>query len=221
MRETLIPPKEATPARVTPKGHAMRESLLRSAAKMFAELGYEQTRVSDLVTQAGTSHGNFYRHFKDKDEILLAVLRPLIEDVRVSSRAGTNSRRLPTEAEFVERNIAFFRVYSKHRRLLRVMREAASRGGHASTFLQLWLSQRELFVSRTERWLSGLQAQKMIAPNISPRALAEALGSMTEQIAYVRIGLAKKTLSAKDIDELGRTCGHIWYASLAGSAPSK
>jgi AcrR family transcriptional regulator len=200
----------------------MRELLLTAAAKMFAELGYEQTRVSDLVQHARTSHGNFYRHFKDKDEILLAVLEPLIEEVRASSRAAaTDPDRLPTEAEFAERNVAFFRVYAKHRRLLRVMREAASRGGSASSFLKLWLAQRDLFILRTERWLVSLQSRGLVARTLSPRSLAEALGSMTEQLAYVKIGLAARALPAKEIDELGRTCGRIWYLSIAGSSATK
>ncbi len=216
-----IPVVSTLPTRLTAKGHAMRESLLVAAAKMFAELGYEQTRVSDLVTHAGTSHGNFYRHFKDKDEILLEVLRPLIDDVRVTSSADSSADRLPTEAEFAERNTAFFRVYAKHRRLLRVMREAASRGGHESSFLELWLSQRQRFVSRTERWLRRLQATGAIAKTLDPHSLAEALGSMTEQLAYVKIGLAPKSVPASEIEELGRTCGRIWYASLtATGAPT-
>jgi AcrR family transcriptional regulator len=221
-REPRLPAQPAAPARLTPKGRAMRELLLTAAAKMFAELGYEQTRVSDLVQHAQTSHGNFYRHFKDKDEILLAILEPLIEEVRASSRAGaTHVDRLPTEAEFADRNIAFFRVYAKHRRLLRVMREAASRGGSASSFLKLWLAQRDLFIMRTERWLGGLQARGLIARTLAPRALAEALGSMTEQLAYVKIGLAARSVPAKEIEELGRTCGRIWFLSIAGSGVSK
>jgi AcrR family transcriptional regulator len=208
------PAQAVSAPRLTPKGRAMRESLLAAAAELFAELGYEQTRVADLVERARTSHGNFYRHFKDKDEVLLAALEPLLVEVRESSRAGSKADGLPTEAQFVERNVAFFRIYAKHRRLLRVMREAAARGP-ASSFLALWLEQRGLFVHRTERWLAGLQSRKLISDGISAAALAEALGSMTEQLAYVKVGLATRTPSAKQIDELGRTCGRIWYLALA------
>jgi AcrR family transcriptional regulator len=217
-RETRSPAESGTPLRPTAKGRAMRESLVNAATELFAELGYEQTRVTDVVTRANTSHGNFYRHFKDKDEILLAVLEPLIKEVRGSSRARTGAAKagLPTEAELCERNIDFFRVYAKHRRLLRVMREAASRGGSASSFLKLWLEQREFFITRTERWLAGLQARKLISPAISTRMLAEALGSMTEQLAYVSIGLAPRKKPLKEIEELGRTCGRIWYLAIAG-----
>jgi AcrR family transcriptional regulator len=217
-RESRLPAEAGTPLRPTAKGRAMRESLLAAAAELFAELGYDQTRVTDVVTRANTSHGNFYRHFKDKDEILLAVLEPLIKEVRASSRARSRADAdgLPTEADLCERNVDFFRVYAKHRRLLRVMREAAARGGSASSFLKLWLEQREFFIARTERWIAGLQARHLIAPTMHARMLAEALGSMTEQLAYVTIGLAPRKKSAKEIDELGRTCGRIWYLAIAG-----
>ena len=212
------PSPPAAPPRLTPKGRAMRASLLAAASEMFAELGYDATRVSDLVERARTSHGNFYRHFKDKDEILVAALEPLLEAVRESSRGGAKTTGVPTEAEFVERNVAFFRMYAKHRRLLRVMREAASRGGPASSFLALWLEQRGHFVARTQRWLANLQALDLIDPGIAPLALAEALGWMTEQLAYVKIGLSARALPAKQVDGLGRTCGRIWYLAIVGSA---
>ena len=217
LRRSTAPPPAA---RLTPKGQAMRDLLMTAAAEMFAELGYEQTRVADLVAHAGTSHGNFYRHFKDKDEILVAVLEPLIADVRESSRAGSDPYRLPTEAEFAERNISFFRVYAKHRKLLRVMREAASRGGSASTFLKLWLAQRKVFIARTEQWLECLKSRGLVSSSLSPRLTAEALGSMTEQLAYVKIGLASRALPAREIEELGETCGRIWHLSIVGPSLS-
>jgi AcrR family transcriptional regulator len=206
----------ASPLRLTPKGRAMRESLLAAGAVMFGELGYQRTRVSDIVARASTSHGNFYRHFKDKDEILLAILEPLIEEVRRDSRRRPPDGAVPGEADLVESNLAFFLTYAKHRHLLRVMREAASHGGASSSFLELWFRQRDTFVSRTEHWLTRLQRAKLVDAKLSCLDTAEALGSMTEQLAFVKIGLPPVAPKKAEIERMARTCGHIWFVTIFG-----
>ncbi len=213
------PPVERTdssPLRLTPKGRAMRESLISAGSVMFGELGYQRTRVSDIVARASTSHGNFYRHFKDKDEILFAILEPLIEEVRRDSRRRPPVGAAPSEADLIESNLAFFLTYARHRHLLRVMREAASHGGASSSFLQLWLRQRDTFISRTEHWLTRLQRAGLIDPELSCLDTAEALGSMTEQLAFVKIGLRPSAPKRPEIERLARTCGHIWFVTIFG-----
>jgi AcrR family transcriptional regulator len=52
-----------------------RERLLRAAADVFAERGYDGTRVADIAAAAGVSNGALYAHFDSKVELLLAALR--------------------------------------------------------------------------------------------------------------------------------------------------
>jgi AcrR family transcriptional regulator len=52
-----------------------RERLLRAAADVFAERGYDGTRVADIAAAAGVSNGALYAHFGSKAELLLAALR--------------------------------------------------------------------------------------------------------------------------------------------------
>lgn len=52
-----------------------RERLLRAAADVFAERGYDGTRVADIAAAAGVSNGALYTHFHSKAELLLAALR--------------------------------------------------------------------------------------------------------------------------------------------------
>lgn len=44
------------------------------ADRLFYEQGFEATSFADIATVAGLSRGNFYYHFKSKDEILTAVI---------------------------------------------------------------------------------------------------------------------------------------------------
>ena len=52
-----------------------RERLLRAAADVFAERGYDGTRVADIAAAAGVSNGALYAHFGSKAELLTGALR--------------------------------------------------------------------------------------------------------------------------------------------------
>jgi AcrR family transcriptional regulator len=52
-----------------------RERLLRAAADVFAERGYDGTRVADIAAAAGVSNGALYAHFGSKAALLAAALR--------------------------------------------------------------------------------------------------------------------------------------------------
>src|SRR5215470_9045301 len=62
------------PAPVTPKGHATRAFILQSAAEAFAERGYSDTTLSELIARSGLTKGAFYFHFASKEQLALAVL---------------------------------------------------------------------------------------------------------------------------------------------------
>jgi AcrR family transcriptional regulator len=52
-----------------------RERLLSAAAEIFAERGYDGTRVADIAAAAGVSNGALYAHFASKAELLTQALR--------------------------------------------------------------------------------------------------------------------------------------------------
>jgi AcrR family transcriptional regulator len=207
----------ALPDPPTPKGVAMRDRLLTAAAAVFARKGYELTRVEDIARTAKTSYGNFYRHFRNKDEVLIAVLRPLLDEVYRASRGRGGKTLKPSEADFVQITIDYLRIYAKHRKLLRVMREAAARGNEAS-FFSMWIAERSRFTKRSAAWLTRLKARGEIAADLDPEMLAETLGAMTEQVAYVKIGLAREKPSDAEIRSIGSHCAKVWRRGVFGSA---
>lgn len=51
-----------------------RERIVEAADAQFYQRGFEKTSFADIAEQVKLSRGNFYYHFKTKDEILRAVI---------------------------------------------------------------------------------------------------------------------------------------------------
>ena len=51
-----------------------RESIVEAADRLFYRHGYDHTSFADIADVVHISRGNFYHHFKSKDEILRAVI---------------------------------------------------------------------------------------------------------------------------------------------------
>ena len=53
---------------------ATRERLLEAAEKVFAEKGYYEAAVDEIVQESSTSKGSVYFHFPNKESLFLAVM---------------------------------------------------------------------------------------------------------------------------------------------------
>ena len=68
--------------RLTAQGAERKQQLLDCAAQLFAERGYADTRVIDIVRAAGVAKGLFYWYFENKEQLF----RELAEDIRLRLR---------------------------------------------------------------------------------------------------------------------------------------
>lgn len=53
--------------------------VLRAALKLFAQQGFEATSTAQIAEEAGVASGSVYKQFKNKQELLVAVLAPLFQ----------------------------------------------------------------------------------------------------------------------------------------------
>lgn len=56
------------------EGETSRERILDAAAEIAGERGYEGTSINRIVERSGLPASSIYWHFKDKDELLAAVI---------------------------------------------------------------------------------------------------------------------------------------------------
>ena len=57
------------------KGERTRERILAEARLLFKQKGFGATTINDLLDASGTTKGNLYFHFSDKEAVALEVLR--------------------------------------------------------------------------------------------------------------------------------------------------
>lgn len=59
-----------------------REQIIDAADQLFYRQGYERTSFADIAGAVGISRGNFYHHFRSKDDILEAVIALRLANTR-------------------------------------------------------------------------------------------------------------------------------------------
>lgn len=62
------------------------ERIVRSAAHLFATLGFAHTSMPAIAKRSGITPGAIYRHFESKAELLIAVVRYALETLPTSVR---------------------------------------------------------------------------------------------------------------------------------------
>lgn len=74
---------------------ATRDAIIEAADRLFYQQGYERTSFADVAGAVGISRGNFYHHFKTKDDILDAVIDHRLAGTRAMldgwETAGSNA----------------------------------------------------------------------------------------------------------------------------------
>lgn len=79
------------------RANGKREKIVRSAAKLFLERGYDNVSINDIIDVVGGSKGTIYSNFGSKEKLFEAVVEQMCSDVtiRVDTRAvGTLEEQL-------------------------------------------------------------------------------------------------------------------------------
>lgn len=62
------------------KSEATRQLLIDAAYNLFYENGLQRTSIDTITSKVNLSRGAFYHHFKNKKELILAVIKSKVHD---------------------------------------------------------------------------------------------------------------------------------------------
>jgi AcrR family transcriptional regulator len=113
-----------TPKYIQEQKDAKRRHILDTATKVFAERGYYNTKVKDILDKAGVSTGSFYFYFNNKEELFeilydemiktyLSVLQDVIDTM--TDNAENIVKSISTTITFS------LRTFQKNKELARIM----------------------------------------------------------------------------------------------------
>src|SRR5262245_27093174 len=60
--------------------HDTHQKILESARRLFNQKGFSDVSIDEIMENAGFTHGGFYRHFSNKDELYAAAVRLFLCD---------------------------------------------------------------------------------------------------------------------------------------------
>lgn len=95
---------------------ARRREVVATAARLFAERGYDGTSMSELTTATGLAAGGLYHYIEGKDDLLIAICDELLEPLLAQAREIVAAGAAPVEQlrELVEAWVAHVVEHRDH-----------------------------------------------------------------------------------------------------------
>lgn len=97
-----------------------RARILRAAEELFAEKGFDGSRVDEIARKAGVNKALIYYYFKSKDDILDALFTSAIKDVIELIESTYDDLQLD-ESEIARMFDTLTQLVSRKKRILKVM----------------------------------------------------------------------------------------------------
>jgi AcrR family transcriptional regulator len=185
-----------------------RSSLMRSAAKVFAERGLERASIDEVAEGAGYTKGAFYANFKSKEDLFLAML-----DEGFAQRLEALDRILASERDVEEQaregGADFVRYISADPEWQRLFFEFAAYASRNDDFRDALLGR---YRSLRER-IAALHGTRLERLGTDPLLELDQLALMTFALAN---GIALEQLLEPDLvdEQLFATMLMIFFAGL-------
>ncbi len=94
----------------TARGRRTRDALLDATVELVSERGFHAVGIADIGAAAGVTGAAIYRHFRNKDELLVAVFERVVDELLEGARVVLAAPDLSPRARlaaFVDAHVAF------------------------------------------------------------------------------------------------------------------
>jgi AcrR family transcriptional regulator len=157
-----------------------RQEILRTAARLFQQRGYDATSMNDVAASLKLSKGGLYHHFQSKDEILFEIMNHAMDITEERVLGPVRGIANPEERLRALIRLHIEVVLSPRDREITVML-------HENHPLPPALRRRingrkKEYIHFLENLIAEIQGSRRAAPRVSPRAAAFALLGMINWI---------------------------------------
>ena len=194
---------------LTERGRRTRDNLLEAGRRVFEQRGYTATRMSDIATAAGVSHGTVYTWFGDKEALLRALVDDIVTEVFAALASGDDVPE--PEQRMLEANRRYLAAYRRHGRMLEVVEEAAATDARYRDALA---GVRRDHVGRVTRDIARLQRVGIAAADVDPAVAAGALCAMVERFGRHWYGRGEQAVSTHDDETAVESLTRLWARGL-------
>jgi len=194
---------------ITDRGRRTRENLLAAGRTVFEQRGYANTRMSDIATAAGVSHGTVYTWFDDKEALLRALVEDIVTEVFAALAIGDEVPE--PEQRMLEANRRYLAAYRRHGRMLEVVEEAAATDARYRDALA---GVRRDHVARVTHDIERLQRSGVAERDVDPAVAAGALCAMVEGFGRHWYGRGEQAASTHDDETAVETLTRLWARGL-------
>ena len=160
--------------------------LLTAAARVFAQKGFHETKVSDIVAAAGVAQGTFYLYFKSKNDVFFRLISGCCERILDKLRqASAIHEQVRTAEEARENNLAFliglFRMLESEQSVLKLI--LADPSGIDPSIDKMLVGLRETLVEQVRHNLQvGIDAGYL--RTLNTKIIAESVVGMVYHLAF-------------------------------------
>ncbi len=88
MQDPMSNPTYPQQSRVARRRARVRTDLLAAARQVFTTRGYQDATITEIVQIADIAMGTFYLHFRDKEELLVALAKDTLQVMREQVHAA-------------------------------------------------------------------------------------------------------------------------------------
>jgi len=125
------------------------DEILATAARVFAQAGYQNTDMQAIADAGGVAKGTIYLYFKSKEALFLAAVDKGIRDMQAFIDAHTEGISDPLDriAESIRAYLTFFQAHPEQVELL-IQERAEFRDRKKSTYFEHREKRREVWHTR-------------------------------------------------------------------------
>jgi AcrR family transcriptional regulator len=109
-------------ARAERQREARRREVLAAASRLFAERGYHETSINDIIVEADIARGTFYLYFESKRAIFGELLDGFFATVAAAVRRIEVGEGAPAPLEQMQANVSrIFEVLAAERAMAKIL----------------------------------------------------------------------------------------------------